>query len=94
MAKALFVKDIKSPMPIETQLAVYSVEVRTARNGKEYVNFSLGDLSGTIIANHWTNKDITAEEICDKIKEGCIASVKASASEYNEKINLKTKHEI
>ncbi len=88
MVKTLYVKDIGSEKPVEMQLAVYSIRVKKTRNGDHFIQFVLGDRTGTINANHWTSKTKKTHQILDGLTEGDVVEVKGSVGRFNNEYNL------
>jgi 3'-5' exoribonuclease len=61
--KTSFVTDLNSEQSITTFFLVHEKEIRSTREGKQYLRLELGDRSGTIEARMWDQFDIVAKDI-------------------------------
>jgi 3'-5' exoribonuclease len=85
--KQIFVKDIKPGNSISnTPFVVVKAEKKVAKNGKEYLDVTLGDSTGTILCKVWSEK----YEACaaDALKEGVVVAVTGSANEFMGKTQM------
>jgi 3'-5' exoribonuclease len=61
--KTSFVTDLNSEQNITTFFLVHEKEIRSTREGKQYLRLELGDRSGTIEARMWDQFDVAAKDI-------------------------------
>ena len=66
-------------------LMVNKSEVKTARNGKQYLNMELRDKSAVLPAKVWGNFENLAKEL----KEGKIVKVAGTIEEYNNSLQIR-----
>ncbi|NMB82787.1 MAG: hydrolase, partial [Ignavibacteria bacterium] len=60
-------------------------EVKTAKNGKPFLNLELRDQSAALPAKVWSN----FEDLFDKIKEGVIVKVAGVIEEFNGTLQIR-----
>lgn len=77
--------DLKPGDEILHFLAVNKIEIKTAKNNKNFVNLELRDKTGTISAKLWDN----FESLINDLKEGSIVSIKGTAEEFMNQIQIK-----
>jgi 3'-5' exoribonuclease len=61
--KTLFVSDLTGEQSITTFLLVHAKEIRSTKEGKQYLRMELGDRSGTIEARMWTKFELLVHDI-------------------------------
>jgi 3'-5' exoribonuclease len=61
--KTPFVTDLNSEQSITTFFLVHEKEIRSTREGKQYLRLELGDRSGTIEARMWDQFELAAKDI-------------------------------
>jgi len=61
--KTSFISDLNSEQSITTFFLVHEKEIRSTREGKQYLRLELGDRSGTIEARMWDQFDVAAKGI-------------------------------
>src|SRR5262245_383520 len=61
--KTLFVSDLAGDQTITTFLLVHAKEIRSTKEGKQYLRLELGDRSGTLEARMWTNFELPARDV-------------------------------
>jgi 3'-5' exoribonuclease len=61
--KTSFIADLNSEQSITTFFLVHEKEIRSTREGKQYLRLELGDRSGTIEARMWDQFDVPAKDI-------------------------------
>src|SRR6266567_2106732 len=61
--KTLFVSDLTGEQSITTFLLVHAKEIRSTKEGKQYLRMELGDRSGTIEARMWTKFEGMPQDI-------------------------------
>ncbi len=61
--KTSFVTDLNSEQSITTFFLVHEKEIRSTREGKQYLRLELGDRSGTIEARMWDQFELAAKDI-------------------------------
>src|SRR6266702_7137331 len=61
--KTLFVTDLTDDQSITTFLLVHAKEIRSTKEGKQYLRMELGDRSGTIEARMWTKFELLVHDI-------------------------------
>lgn len=85
--KNKYVKDLRSGDQLQNlEFAVLKAEKKIAKNGKEYMDVTLGDKSGNILGRIWSEK--FAACCVDILKEGMIVGATAQVSEYQGKLQL------
>jgi 3'-5' exoribonuclease len=77
--------DLKAGDEILHFLAVNKIEIKTAKNNKNFVNLELRDKTGTISAKLWDN----FESLINDLKEGSIVNIKGTAEEFMNQIQIK-----
>ncbi len=85
--KAIYVKDIKPGHTISNvAFVVIKAEKKVAKNGKEYMDITIGDSTGTILCKVWSEK----YEACsaDALKEGVVVLASGTASEFMSKTQM------
>jgi 3'-5' exoribonuclease len=75
-----FIANLKSSRRLKSSFVLASKMIKTARNGKDYLEFSLTDKTGVITARMFTNKD--AQEIYDNLHEKSIYEINGSVDEF------------
>ncbi|CEA14105.1 MULTISPECIES: 3'-5' exoribonuclease YhaM family protein [Methanobacterium] len=75
-----FIENLNSVRRISTSFVIASATVKKARNGKDYLEFSLTDKSGQITARMFPNRN--AHEIYDTINEKCIYQINGVVDEF------------
>jgi len=66
-------------------LAVTRIELKTAKNNKNFVNLELRDKSGTISAKLWDN----FEALLNQMTEGSVVKIKGLTEEYLNQLQIK-----
>lgn len=66
-------------------LLITKAEIKTAKNGKPFLNLELRDQSAALPAKVWSN----TEDIFDTAKEGVIVKVDGSIEEYNGTLQIR-----
>ena len=61
--KTLFVSDLTGEQSVTTFLLVHAKEIRSTKEGKQYLRMELGDRSGTIEARMWTKFELLVHDI-------------------------------
>lgn len=61
--KTLFVSDLAGDQTITTFFLVHAKEIRSTKEGKQYLRMELGDRSGTLEARMWTNFELPARDV-------------------------------
>src|SRR5438132_11062149 len=61
--KTLFVSELTGEQSITTFLLVRAKEIRSTKEGKQYLRMELGDRSGTIEARMWTNFELLVHDL-------------------------------
>jgi 3'-5' exoribonuclease len=61
--KTSFVTDLNSEQNITTFFLVHEKEIRSTREGKQYLRLELGDRSGTIEARMWDQFEVAVKDI-------------------------------
>jgi 3'-5' exoribonuclease len=85
--KALYVKDIKPGNTVSNvPFVVIKVEKKVTKNNKEYLDVTIGDKTGSLVAKVWGEK----YEACsaDGLQEGVVALVTGAASEFMGKVQM------
>jgi 3'-5' exoribonuclease len=77
--------DLKPGDEILHYLAVNKFELKTAKNGKSFVNLELRDKTGTISAKLWDS----FESLLPGLKEGVIIRIKGTVEEYLNQLQIK-----
>ncbi|NYB52459.1 MAG: HD domain-containing protein [Methanobacteriaceae archaeon] len=75
-----FIENLKSSRRIKASFVVASKTIKTARNGKDYIELRLTDKTGEIIARMFTNNN--ASEIYENIHEKNIYNIIGSVDEF------------
>jgi len=75
-----FIRNLNSVRRINTSFVIASATVKTARNGKDYLEFLLTDKSGQITGRMFTNRN--AQEIYESINEKGIYQINGLVDEY------------
>jgi 3'-5' exoribonuclease len=61
--KTSFVSDLNAEQNVTTFFLVHEKEVRSTREGKQYLRLELGDRSGTIEARMWDQFELAAKDV-------------------------------
>src|SRR5882724_13106617 len=61
--KTLFVSDLTGEQSVTTFLLVHAKEIRSTKEGKQYLRMELGDRSGTIEARMWTKFEVMVQDV-------------------------------
>jgi 3'-5' exoribonuclease len=61
--KTLFVSDLTGEQSITAFFLVHAKEIRSTKEGKQYLRMELGDRSGTIEARMWTKFELFVQDI-------------------------------
>lgn len=77
--------DLRAGEEILHYLAVNKIEIKTAKNNKNFVNLELRDKTGTISAKLWEG----FESLINDLKEGSIVRVKGLVEEYMNQLQIK-----
>jgi 3'-5' exoribonuclease len=75
-----FIENLNTVRRINTSFVIASATIKTARNGKDYLEFSLTDKTGEIIARMFPNRD--AQEIFENINQKSIYHVTGNVDEF------------
>lgn len=85
--KQIFIKDLKPGTPLSNiPFVVVKLEKKVAKTGKEYMDITLGDRTGSIVGKIWNDK----YDACsvDRLKEGNVVLITGSAGEFMGKVQL------
>jgi 3'-5' exoribonuclease len=74
---------------IEARAFLSEIKIATAKNGKKYANFVLQDSTKSLEARVWDYED--NETMFNNIKKGNIIDIKATVTEYQDKLQLTIK---
>jgi len=88
-----FVKNL-DPGPISARFAIYEMEVKVARNGREYLYFRLGDKTGVLTALYFPHNEDEIDEAMGKYRVGQIVMTKGVIEKYEGRLNIKIKSPI
>jgi 3'-5' exoribonuclease len=75
-----FIENLKTTRRIKASFVIANKTIKTARNGKDYIELRLTDKTGDIIARMFTNKD--AQEISENLHEKSIYNIMGSVDEF------------
>ena len=75
-----FIEKLSSVRRISTSFVIASATIKTARNGKDYLEFSLTDKTGEITARMFPNRD--AHDIFENINQKSIYAVTGNVDEF------------
>jgi 3'-5' exoribonuclease len=75
-----FIENLKTTRRIQASFVIANKTIKTARNGKDYIELRLTDKTGDIIARMFTNKD--AQEISENLHEKSIYNIMGSVDEF------------
>ena len=75
-----FIENLNSVRRINTSFVIASALIKTARNGKDYLEFSLTDKTGEITARMFPNKD--AHDIFENINQKNIYTITGNVDEF------------
>lgn len=75
-----FIENLNSVRRINTSFVIANKTIKTARNGKDYIEFSLTDKTGEIIARMFPNRE--ANEIYQSIDKKGIYSITGTVDEF------------
>jgi 3'-5' exoribonuclease len=75
-----FIENLNTVRRINTSFVIASATIKTARNGKDYLEFSLTDKTGEITARMFPNRD--AQEIFEDINQKNIYRVTGNVDEF------------
>jgi len=85
--KQVFVRDIKPGQQVtNTPFVVIKAEKKVAKNGKEYLDVTLGDKTGSIICKVWGDKYDACS--ADVLREGVIVTASGTANEFMGKVQM------
>jgi 3'-5' exoribonuclease len=85
--KQIFVKNIKAGDQISNiPFVVVKSEKKVAKNGKEYLDVTLGDSTGTILSKVWSEKYDACS--ADALKEGAVFLVSGASNEFMGKTQM------
>ncbi len=85
--KQIFVKDLKPGTALSNiPFVVIKLEKKITKTGKDYMDITVGDKSGSIVGKIWSDK----YDACsvDKLKEGSIVLLTGSAGEFMGKVQM------
>jgi 3'-5' exoribonuclease len=75
-----FIENLKTVRRINTSFVIANKTIKTARNGKDYIEFSLTDKTGEITARMFPNRD--TNEIYENIDKKSIYSITGTVDEF------------
>ncbi len=75
-----FIENLNSVRRINTSFVIASAIIKTARNGKDYLEFSLTDKTGEITARMFPNRD--AHDIFENINQKNIYTITGNVDEF------------
>ena len=75
-----FIENLNNTRRINTSFVIASTLIKTARNGKDYLEFSLTDKTGEITARMFPNRD--AHDIFENINQKSIYAVTGNVDEF------------
>lgn len=75
-----FIENLKKVRRINTSFVIADKTIKTARNGKDYIEFSLTDKTGNITARMFPNRD--ANEIYQNIDKKSIYTINGTVDEF------------
>ena len=75
-----FIENLKTIRRINTSFVVANKTIKTARNGKDYIEFSLTDKTGEITARMFPNRD--ADGIYENIVKKSIYAINGNVDEF------------
>jgi 3'-5' exoribonuclease len=75
-----FIENLNSVRRINTSFVIASAVIKTARNGKDYLEFSLTDKTGGITARMFPNRD--AHDIFESINQKSIYTITGNVDEF------------
>ncbi|WP_321421845.1 HD domain-containing protein [uncultured Methanobacterium sp.] len=75
-----FIENLNSVRRINTSFVIASAIIKTARNGKDYLEFSLTDKTGEITARMFPNRD--AHDIFESINQKNIYTITGNVDEF------------
>jgi 3'-5' exoribonuclease len=92
-----FIENLNSVRRINTSFVIASAIIKTARNGNDYLEFSLTDKTGEITARMFPNKD--AHDIFENINQKNIYAITGNVDEFprnsqNFSIKIDSFHEL
>jgi 3'-5' exoribonuclease len=85
--KKIFVKDIKPGQTVSNiPFVVIKKETKVAKNGREYLDLTVGDRTGSMVCKVWGEK----YEACsvDALKEGVIILASGTSNEFMGKVQM------
>lgn len=75
-----FIEKLNTVRRINTSFVIASATIKTARNGKDYLEFSLTDKTGEITARMFPNRD--AQDIFENINQKSIYLINGNVDEF------------
>lgn len=75
-----FIENLNTVKRINTSFVIASATIKTARNGKDYLEFSLTDKTGEMTARMFPNRD--AHDIFENINQKSIYAVTGNVDEF------------
>lgn len=85
MSNTKRLNELKAGDDFTSFLIITKCEVKTAKNGKSFLNLELRDQSALLPAKVWNNFD----DIADRIKEGVIVKVAGIIEEFNSALQIR-----
>ncbi len=85
--KQLFIKDLKPGIPISNiPFVVIKVEKKITKTGKEYIDLTIGDRTGSLTGKIWSDK----YDACgvNQLKEGTVVLASGTAGEFMGKVQI------
>lgn len=86
--KNIFVKDLNENMAFIDFFMVKSISIREGANKKEYLDMTLGDMTGEVNAKKWDVQPIEKVALSE-IKDGDIVKIKAQTNIWQGNVQLK-----
>jgi 3'-5' exoribonuclease len=85
--KQIFVKELKPGQSISNiPFVIIKKETKVAKSGKEYLDVTIGDRSGSIVCKVWSEKYDACS--ADALKEGVIVLVSGTTNEFMGKVQM------
>ena len=86
--KQFYIKDLRKDMEFIDFFLVKHIAVKMGANRKQYLDLTLGDMTGEISAKKWDVSDRELEDL-NSIKEGDLIKVKALVTEWQSQSQLR-----
>ncbi|PKL68989.1 MAG: hypothetical protein CVV28_02410 [Methanobacteriales archaeon HGW-Methanobacteriales-1] len=89
--KKIFIKDLRKQISVHNCFVIMDKEIRVSKNGKKYIEMTLGDKTGTMVARKFGSFNDTKEganleiqELFGKIELGIVHKISGKIEEFPE----------